>query len=368
MSQLLDFKVLCQKQAQQLVNLLTLVSVWGVFREINGQQPEVIKVYRSQDFKGDPAIVCYLESAAWLAASLPVFELTLLPFDDLEKFSNRPFIYGFFFPEKDCYFEAGLPGDRYFLFWSNRELNPQERDILECYSQSWVDYFLACQVWEQQRQEYQGLKEAIAKREHQLRNALALIHLYAENLCLGLPSGTWQKQAAVIRETATQLSANLQNLLHYDQSKKLNLVVIDLQKVLQETLELLAPQIAQKQLTIDYPQNAATLLADRWQIKQVFENLLINAIEFSPHGEKIICQWQVFQQEILVKIGDRGSGLSPEDFVKAFIPFYSRRKGGTGLGLTIAKKAILDHKGNIWAENLLEGGAIFSFTLPRHLH
>lgn len=50
---------------------------------------------------------------------------------------------------------------------------------------------------------------------------------------------------------------------------------------------------------------------------------------------------------------------------KIFNPFYSRRDGGTGLGLTIAKKIVLDHSGNLWAENAPQGGAVFSIILPR---
>jgi signal transduction histidine kinase len=101
-------------------------------------------------------------------------------------------------------------------------------------------------------------------------------------------------------------------------------------------------------------------------MKQVFENLLSNAIDFSPVGGIVTCDWRGFRNEVLVEIGDQGAGLSQEDLKEAFTPFYSRRPGGTGIGLTIAKKIILDHQGSIWVQNLTRGGAQFSFTLPRY--
>ncbi|MEJ1935351.1 ATP-binding protein, partial [Nostoc sp. NIES-2111] len=93
--------------------------------------------------------------------------------------------------------------------------------------------------------------------------------------------------------------------------------------------------------------------------------ILSNAVYFSPESGTITCSWQIFQTEVLIKISDQGQGLSPEDMQKIFTPFYTRRPGGTGLGLTIAKKIILDHHGNLWAQSVAEGGAQFCIILPR---
>ncbi|HEY9596107.1 MAG TPA: sensor histidine kinase, partial [Cyanophyceae cyanobacterium] len=218
-----------------------------------------------------------------------------------------------------------------------------------------------------QQEEIQLLEQVVRRGEHQLRHSLALIGLYAENLYLGLPSGIFQEQATIIRETVKELSANLTNLLACSQQAKLRLAHHDLREILFEVLTILQPKLEEKQLYVQYPTVSASLMVDRWQIKQVFENLLSNAIDFSPEGEIITCDWRVFHNEILVEISDRGLGLSQEDLKEAFTPFYSRRPGGTGMGLTIARKIILDHQGSIWVQNLPRGGAKFSFTLPRRL-
>ena len=108
------------------------------------------------------------------------------------------------------------------------------------------------------------------------------------------------------------------------------------------------------------------LAIDSFQIKQIFDNLLSNAIYFSPQGETIDCYWQSFQEEVLISICDRGCGLSPEDRKNMFLPFYSRRENGQGLGLTIVKNIILDLKGKIWAENIYQGGTKISLILPKN--
>jgi signal transduction histidine kinase len=387
----LDFKLVCQRQAQQLVNLLALVSVWGVFRDADTQERNMIRAYQSDCSNCDSAIVSYLESEQWLETSLPVLQLILLPLNErkdvlAKNFKNseeeakfldesQNFIYLFLGANRessssftDSFADNFQQVNDYFLFWSATELSGKDRKTIEFYGQLLIDCLSVRQNYEMQRKKAKSLEQAIGKGEHQLRNSLALINLYAENLCAGLSSGILQEQAMVISQTATQLSENLHNLLYFGQQKALNIASQDLREILQETLELLSPKIENKQLKIEYPQQSVLLAVDKWQIKQVFENLLTNAIEFSPPGSRIVCNWQVFQEEILVEICDRGRGLSPQDLVEAFTPFYSRREGGTGLGLTIAKKAILDHNGSIWAENLLGGGALFSFTLPRNLN
>ena len=198
-----------------------------------------------------------------------------------------------------------------------------------------------------------------------MRNPLALIGLYAENLCLGLPDGLWQEQATIIRETIQDLDTNLTELIYCGQGTKLKVTLQDLRTVVVESIQGLQPWINQKDIQICYPETSTTLAIDRLQMKQVFDNLLSNAIHFSPHSGTITCSWQIYQNEVLICISDQGPGLSPEDLKQIFTAFYSRRPGGTGLGLTIAKKIVLDHQGSLWAQSSVKGGATFSLTLPR---
>jgi signal transduction histidine kinase len=215
------------------------------------------------------------------------------------------------------------------------------------------------------QREISALSEALGRTEHQLRNPLALINLYAENLRLALPAGYLQEQAMFIRQTVDELSSQLTNLIYYGQKARLEIKQHDLLKILAESIQGLQPCLEQKELQLHYPEQSVYVQVDAWQMKQVFDNLLTNAVYFSPQGGIINCNLYVYSNEILVEICDHGSGISEADLKQIFKPYYSRRLGGTGLGLTIAQKIIHDHKGSLWVENIPGGGAQFSFTLPR---
>lgn len=217
-----------------------------------------------------------------------------------------------------------------------------------------------------QQTELQLMEQMIQKLEHQLRNPLAVISLYAETLYLGSPTDIVKEQASVIRETANSLKTHLTDLTQYGQQARLQLETHDLQSIIQESIQGLQPWLTDKQLQITYPDSTITLAVDRWQIKQAFDNILTNAVQLSPQGGAITLSWQSFQQELLITIADQGPGISETDLHQIFQPFYSRRSGGTGLGLAIAKKIILDHHGSVWAENLTGSGAQFCIILPRH--
>lgn len=216
-----------------------------------------------------------------------------------------------------------------------------------------------------QQAEIRLLEHVVQRVGHQLRNPLALINLYAENLCLGLPFGPWREQAAIIREAVQDLDTNLTELIYCGQGTKLRISHQELRTLVAESIQGLKPLISQKQLQVCYPDTSTILAVDRWQMKQVFDNLLSNAVHFTPDSGTINLSWQVFQGEVLIQIADQGPGLSPEDLKKIFTPFYSRRPGGTGLGLTIAKKIVLDHQGSLWAQNSSLGGGQFCLSLPR---
>ncbi len=372
----LDLKSVCQRQLEQTIAQLPILSAWIVYRNRDDQKRQFVS-HRPPNQPGfDSAILSYLESEVWLAEDLPVMRLTQLacppPYptksDERGKVAKRsigkrqnPTIFAYVYllgkEEKT---------DEYLLLWTYEALSLFQQQSTQQQAQLLYNYLTVALECDRQREEIQLLEQVVRRGEHQLRNSLGLIGLYAENLYLGLPASQFQEQAMIIRETVKELGANLTNLLSCSQQAKLHVAPHELQEILTETVKVLQPRLDEKQLHLRYPTNSVTLAVDRWQMKQVFENLLSNAIDFSPVGGIVTCDWRGFRNEVLVEIGDQGAGLSQEDLKEAFTPFYSRRPGGTGIGLTIAKKIILDHQGSIWVQNLTRGGAQFSFTLPRY--
>jgi signal transduction histidine kinase len=107
----------------------------------------------------------------------------------------------------------------------------------------------------------------------------------------------------------------------------------------------------------------APLLLDRLRIKQVFINLLTNAIEASPDGRTVKIRYCTRGGELIVEVADRGPGIAFEIRKDIFLPFFTTRKEGTGLGLPIVKKIIEAHKGSLEVLDNLNG-ATFRVRLP----
>jgi two-component system sensor histidine kinase VicK len=134
--------------------------------------------------------------------------------------------------------------------------------------------------------------------------------------------------------------------------------------------------VAQKQgLSIDYrpPQNETDLIvaADTGRINQVIDNLIGNAIKFSPDGGVITVDLSDQGENVLLSISDEGVGVPQDKIDRIFERFYQvdgssrRRFGGTGLGLAIVKRIIDAHHGKIWVESAVNQGSTFHFTLPK---
>lgn len=210
-----------------------------------------------------------------------------------------------------------------------------------------------------------SLEKALQCKRHQLRTPLALILLYVNLLkttCLDARSQEWLEN---LSSTAEAMNISLEHLTAIHGKTEQSLSYCNLEDLIGQCCQEMQPWIAEKRLKLICNSPALWLWVDPWKIKQVFQNLLSNAIAFSPEAGQICWEWQICQTEVLIKISDQGSGLSLEDLRLIGTPYYSRRLGGTGLGLAIAKQVILAHHGSLSAVNLPTGGAQFCVMLPK---
>jgi nitrogen-specific signal transduction histidine kinase len=348
----LDIQDFCQLQSEQLTSQSPIFFARIVYYNPLHKIHEEVINYAPNQQPFPPNILFYFKSEEWLIDYPPVFTFNEVKLKNFKAFSYiSPIGYKNGKPEyiqivthqrlpshmeKQVKLSAILLSKHAELFWENHR----------------------------QKTEIQLLEDILHRIVHQLRNSFALIGLQANNLYLQLKNNPFQEQAKIIYDSIQDLNTNLTQLLNCSQSTKLRIAPQDLKSLLVESIKCLQPCIDSKQLKINISDTSATLAIDRLQMKQVFDNVLSNAVHFSPNLATINCSWQVFQGEVLIKISDQGSGISQEELKKIFTPFYSRRPGGTGLGLSIAKKIVLDHQGSIWAQNVPGGGAQFSLILP----
>jgi signal transduction histidine kinase len=122
-------------------------------------------------------------------------------------------------------------------------------------------------------------------------------------------------------------------------------------------------------LTVELPSSNPVVSADKDRLRQVVLNLLNNATKFTPPGGKITLMARTDNANLVVEVHDTGLGISKEDQVRLFDPYYRRvedreRLSGLGLGLALSKKLVELHGGQIWVESEKGIGSTFVFSLP----
>ena len=212
---------------------------------------------------------------------------------------------------------------------------------------------------------------------HDLRNPLHTITLSSDFLLEMAPEGevpqTLRKQLEVIRRAAKTANKLIADLLDVTRIEAGRLVVkprpITAVAVLAEVAEDFMPLAAEKEveLQIVYPPADLCAIADRDRLRQVFSNLVGNALKFTPSGGRITISAAQVGEGVRFAVADTGQGISPEQLARVFDRFWqaSRTDGrGVGLGLSIAKGIVEAHGGQMSVSSEPGKGSTFEFTVP----
>jgi signal transduction histidine kinase len=128
---------------------------------------------------------------------------------------------------------------------------------------------------------------------------------------------------------------------------------------------------ASHRIIVDFPEKFPILEVDPRWIKQVFRNILDNAVKYSPQGGLVFIRGEERVSDVMIMIADQGIGISPEDLIPLFERYFRVRTAanlhipGTGLGLPIARAIVEAHGGRIWVESKLGEGTTIFFSLPK---
>jgi signal transduction histidine kinase len=223
------------------------------------------------------------------------------------------------------------------------------------------------------QQQLAAVGQLAAGLAHELRNPLMPMKMLVQK-ALARPddAGMKRHQLEVISEEIQRLEKLISEFLDFARPQALEKRSIELDAVVRQAIDLVAPRAAAQQIEIQaqLPREPVFALADPARIQQVLLNLLLNSLDAMPEAGQI--QVSLEQRplrnaegdRIVVRVSDSGRGIMPELLPRLFEPFVSTKPTGTGLGLTISQRIIEDHDGTLSAANRPEGGALFEISLP----
>jgi len=216
---------------------------------------------------------------------------------------------------------------------------------------------------------FAAVGEAAAYVSHEIKNPLMVIGGFIRQLqrrFFGEDQAAQEKFTIVIDEVK-RLESYLGDLRDFTRPAAPVMQKVDINQVIREEQALMQEAAKEKGITIvdSLQSDLPPVEADRNQMKQVLVNLIKNAMEALEDEGSIILATGVTEGQIWFSVHDTGKGIDPESLAKIFDPFFTTKDKGTGLGLAVINKIVIDHQGTIEVESTPGEGSTFTVKLPR---
>ncbi len=217
--------------------------------------------------------------------------------------------------------------------------------------------------------------EFISTVSHELRSPLTPIVGFSELLSAIEPNpATVREIAGEIHRHAQRMQRLVDDLLDISHMEaghfRLEMVEVDLEPLIEHAVQDISRQTERHQILYHTTEKLPRVRGDPLRLRQVLDNLLTNAIKYSPAGGRVDVIARQCDSEVAVSVIDQGIGLPRDKIGRLFEKFYrvdntlAHRVRGSGLGLAIVKHIVDAHGGRIWVESELGRGSTFTFTLP----
>jgi two-component system phosphate regulon sensor histidine kinase PhoR len=221
-------------------------------------------------------------------------------------------------------------------------------------------------------------QDFVANVSHEFKTPLTAIQGFAETLLAGAledPNNN-RRFLEIIRDQAARLAQLTDDLLKLARIEAGKLEVefspVSLMEVIERCAETSLLKASRKQIAIqvNVPPGLPPVLGDAGLLREVLQNLIDNAIQYTPEGGQIQVCASAGARQAVVTVSDTGIGIPLADQERIFERFYRvdaarlREAGGTGLGLSIARHIVESHGGRIWVESAVGAGSKFSFSVP----
>lgn len=209
---------------------------------------------------------------------------------------------------------------------------------------------------------------------HELGNPLnsLTIHLQLIDRRLKKLRGSREAEALadsikICQDEVTRLDGIIRNFLEAIRPRPPDLVETNLVEIIEDVLRFQGRELADRAISVeaDLPASAPVVMADRDQLKQVFFNLIKNAMEaMGPEG-RLTLRVRADDDSVYIAVADTGSGIKAEDMAKLFSPYHTTKPTGHGLGLMIVQRIMRDHGGHVGIESKEGVGTVVTLQFPQ---
>lgn len=199
---------------------------------------------------------------------------------------------------------------------------------------------------------------------HDLKNPLICISGFARRI--QERKGDPAEDAAAITDSVQTMQRIVHDVLDFSKPVPLTLQQMDVREVVDKAVQSCRMKAGEKNvaLAVEAPHTPVVSAIDAANIQRALTNLINNAIEASSSGQTVIVSLDLKKPVLLLRIIDTGSGMDSQTAENVFVPFCSRKAGGTGLGMPIAKKLIEAHGGRIRVRSKPAEGTVIDIELP----
>ncbi|MBI4495552.1 MAG: PAS domain S-box protein [Deltaproteobacteria bacterium] len=210
------------------------------------------------------------------------------------------------------------------------------------------------------------LGRLVAEIIHEIKNPLMIIGSYARQLTKTLTDQKDLGKLEIMANEVKRLEDLLAELKDLYIPRPLRLEKFDLGALLKEVYPLIKPECSEKKIGLELETEANLWVeGDRARLKQVFLNVVQNAVEAVGSEGQLRIQSTPTEEQMEVKIIDNGPGIAASDMKKVFTPFFTTKKGGMGLGLAVSKRIIDLHPGSSIGLSSSDKGTTVRIILPR---
>ncbi len=202
---------------------------------------------------------------------------------------------------------------------------------------------------------------------HEIRNPLSSIKGFATFL-KGKTEGQDKEAAAMLIDEVDRLNRVVSGLLEFARPDTVTLARVDLHSIVERALRLCSPDLAAQSISLESASDPALppLMLDEDKLTQALLNLFLNAVQAMENGGvlRVSAALDPAGGKVLLRVGDTGKGIAPEDLSSIFDPYVTTRAAGTGLGLALVHRIVEQHGGSIGVESEPGRGSVFTISLP----